>query len=166
MKRIPRFAQTSLDGLRRRIGAAFRRHVANRFFRAKRVRVVTMNGRLYKRVTLPAASVAAQIERNLETFRHAGVFPALVATVDNELLLEFVEGQPLGERFDASQIDGLARFFASLYSVDRRRVPTADTPLCDELRRDLAFLRDVGVLDELAHRDLAAAVDGLAPAEV
>ena len=69
-----------------------------------------MNGRRYKRVTLPDASVAAQVERNLATFRHAGIFPALVATVDNEILLEFVSGASPGERFDASRIDGLAGF--------------------------------------------------------
>jgi len=166
MRAIPRFAQESLDGFGRRISALYRRRVQNRFVRAKRVRLVTLNGRRYKRVTLPDASLAAEVARNLATFRHAGIFPGLVASVDRELLLEFAPGRPQDGRFDDEGIDRLARFFATLYGVDRRRVPTADTPYRDDLRRDLAFLRDVGVLTEPAHRDLVAAADGLAPDEV
>lgn len=166
MTRIPRFSQHSLHSLGRRIGAAFRRTVQNRFVRDKRVQWIDMNGRRYKRLTLPGASLAEEITANLATFRHARVFPALVATVDAELVLEFVDGRSPEGPFDATLADRLAEFFATLYGVDAFRVRTADTAFPDDLQRDLAFLRDVGVLDSAAHRDLAAAADTLAPAEV
>jgi hypothetical protein len=163
MTRIPRFSQRSLHGLGRRIGAAFRRTVQHRFVRDKRVQLIEMNGRRYKRLTLPGASLAEEITANLATFRHSGIFPALVATIDAELVLEFVDGRPFERRLDATLADRLAGFFATLYAMDARRVRTADTAFPDNLQRDLAFLRDVAVLDAAAHRDLAAAADAIAP---
>lgn len=166
MTRIRRFSQRSLQTAARRLGVALRRRLLNRFVRAKRVRVVRLGGRRYKRLSLPDASVAAAVAQHLQTFRHAHVFPALEAVLDREVLLEFVPGRPLAGPLEAHRIEPLARFFATLYAVDRCRVRTADTACTDDLQRDLAFLRDVGVLETAAHRDLAAAAHAITPPEV
>ena len=61
MLRIPRFAQRSLHSLSRRAGVAWRRHGLNRFVRNKTVRLIDLNGRRYKRVTLPDSFVASSV---------------------------------------------------------------------------------------------------------
>lgn len=163
MRRIPRFRQRSLHGLLRRAGALWRRQVGRRFVSSTRVCRITLNGRDYKRLTLLDSAAAQRIARRLETFRHAGCFPELVATIDAELLLEFVPGRQLEAPFDPDAIERIGRFFGGLYSVDRRRIATVETAFPDELQRDLVFLRDVGVIDEAAQRDLAAAAQGFTP---
>lgn len=163
MKRIPRFPQRSLHGLPRRVGEFFRRFVGHRFIPEKRVRRITLNGRDYKRLTLPDTRAAARIAAHLETFHHVGCFPELVAAIDAELLLEFVSGRPLDEPFDDDSIDRIGCFYGALYAVDRRRVPVVETPFLEGLQRDLVFLRDVGVLDANAYRDLAAVAASCAP---
>jgi len=157
MNRISRFSQRSLHGLKRRLGAFWRRYVGNRFVPPTRVRRITLNGRDFKRVTFSDSAAARRVADRLERFRHAGCFPGLVAAMDAELLLEFVPGRPLETPFDAEAVDRIGRFYGALYSADPRRVVTVETPFPDELQRDLAFLRDVGVLDAEAQRDLSAA---------
>lgn len=166
MARIGRFNQRSLYSLGRRVGVALRRGWLNRFVRAKRVQLVELNGKPFKRITLADAWVAWRIARNLEVFRHFEIFPRLVAEVDNELLLEFVEGRALGSEADASLVERLARFFGTIYSVDRRRVKTEETDFSDEVQRDLAFLRDVAVLERDAWKDLSASASASVPPEV
>jgi hypothetical protein len=158
-----RFSQRSLHGPMRRIGEWWRRRIGKRFVPAKRVRRIRLNGRDFKRLTLPDTAVAQRIADRLEIFRAMRCFPELVAVMDAELLLEFVPGRSLAAPFDAEAIERLGRFFGALYSVDRRRVPTAETPFPMALQRDLAFLRDVGVFDAEVHRDLAAAAHACAP---
>jgi len=164
--RVRRFSQRSLQTPAWRLGATLRRRLLNRFVRAKRVRIVRLGGRRYKRLSLPDASLAAAVAQHLQTFHHARVFPALEAVLDHELLLEFVPGRPLADPLEARWLEPLARFFATLYAVERRRVRTADTACADELQRDLAFLRDVGVLETAVHRDLAATAHAITPPEL
>jgi hypothetical protein len=164
--RIPRFRQRSLLSAGRRAGAVLRRFALNRFVPAKRVGVVEMGGRRYKRLRLSDASLAREIAGRLELFRDSALFPGLVAAVDGELLLEWVEGRPLGEPVDDAGLEAIAEFFAALYSAGPRPVATADTAFPGELQRDIAFLRDVGVLTPAAHSDVAAAAHALAPPEV
>jgi hypothetical protein len=137
--------------------------VGHRFVPEKRVRRLTLNGRDYKRLTLPDTRAAARIAESLENFRHVGCFPELVAAIDAELLLEFVTGRPLAEPFDDDAIDRIGCFFGALYRVDRRRIPSVETPFLDDLQRDLVFLRDVGVLGADAYLDLATAARSCAP---
>jgi hypothetical protein len=166
VKRLPRFRHHSLHSPGRRLGNAWRRLVGKRFLSPKRVRRLTIDGRDFKRVTFADASVAAAVARNLGRFRHADVFPKLVAAQGRELLLEFVPGQTPEAPFDDACVDRLAEFFSVLYAVDRRRVPTPETHAVEDLQRDLAFLRDVAVLTPAAQRDLAVAAAGLAPEAV
>jgi hypothetical protein len=164
--RIPRFRQRSLLGVRRRAGALLRRWLHNRFVPAKRVRVVTLSGRRYKRLSLSDAARAREIAAHLAALRPTRCFPELVAAVDAELLLEYVEGRTLADPIEPARLDALAGFYARLYGAAPRRLATAASAFPAELARDLAFLRDVGVLDAAAHSDVSAAAHALQPAEV
>lgn len=167
MERIPRFSERSLYTLTRRAGVLLRRHVLNRFVREKNVRLITMNGRRFKRVTLPDSAVAARVARNFEPFRHLGIFPRIIAVDDRELLVEFVEGRSLPNAPpDASLIDAFVDFFTTLYGVGRRKVDLVESGFAHELRVDLDFLRDVGVLGASVRERLATTLDRVAPREV
>jgi hypothetical protein len=165
-RRIPRFRQTSLHSLGRRIGVRLRRHWLGRFVPEKQVRLIEIGGARFKRVTLPDAWTADQLARNLERFRPHRVFPAVVAQSANELLLEYVEGSGLPEPLDEQSCDRLAGFFAVLYAQGRHAVETRSSGFVEALQLDLAFLGQVGVLGAAALPELAAAAEALAPAEV
>jgi hypothetical protein len=166
VRRIPRFRQTSLHSLGRRLGVALRRRLLGRFLPAKRVRRLEIGGARFKRVTLPDAWSAAELARRLERFRSHAVFPAVIAQVGNELLLDFVEGRPIADPLDAAGCDQLAGFFAVLYAHDRHAVETRASGFADALERDLDFLARTGVLTGVAQRELARAAEALAPAQL
>jgi len=166
MRRIPRFRQTPLHSLGRRLGTALRRHLLGRFVPEKRVRLIQIGGARCKRLTLPDAWTATQMARSLERFRSHRVFPALIAQSANELLLEYVEGSPIGNPLDAAGCDQLAAFFAVLYAHDRHSVDTRSAGFAAALQRDLAFLGHVGVLAASALPELERAADALAPSQV
>jgi hypothetical protein len=166
MRRIPRFRQRSLHSFARRLGAALRRRWLGRFVPEKRVRLVEIQGVRFKRLTLPDAWSAEQIAACLDQFRAHRVFPSLVARSGRELLLEFVEGEPLPDPLDAAACDRLAAFFAVLYAHGRHAVETRESGHVEALLRCLAFLAHVGVLADAAHRDLARAAEAIAPPQV
>jgi len=62
---------------------------------AEDLRFVTINGHRFKRLILHDSYLAAGIERNLEAFGESAYFPRLVARHENEIWVEFVEGEPL-----------------------------------------------------------------------
>ncbi len=165
-RRIPRFRQSSLHSLGRRIGTRLRRHWLGRFVPEKRVRLIEIGSARFKRLTLPDAWTAAQLTRSLERFRSHQLFPAVIAQSGSELLLEYVEGSRLAEPLDEAGCDQLAGFFGTLYAQGRQRVETHATGLVHALRIDLAFLGQVGVLEGSALLELERAAEALAPAQV
>jgi hypothetical protein len=166
MERLPRFRQTSLHSLKRRVGSALRRRLLGRFVPEKRVRLIQIGAARYKRVTVADTWTATQMTRNLDRFRSHRMFPVLIAQSANELLLEYVEGSPLGNPLDAAGCDKLADFFAVLYAQDRHAVETRSAGFAEALLSDLAFLGQVGVLDAAALPDLVRAAEALTPAQV
>jgi hypothetical protein len=166
MQRIPRFSERSLYTLSRRADLLLRRFGLNRFVRGKRVRLIRLNGQRYKRLTLPDSYVAQAVAANLDRFREHRIFPRVITVMDQELVLEFVEGTPLPEPITPPIVDQLVRFFSILYDEDRRAVKLAETAFERELRDDLDFLANVSVLSHPARADLHASVDRIAPNEV
>ena len=166
MERLPRFRQSSLHSLRRRVGLALRRRLLGRFVPEKQVRLIQIGGARCKRVTVADAWTATQMARNLERFRSHRMFPVLIAQSANELLLEYVEGRPLADPLDAAGCDLLADFFSVLYAQDRHAVEIRNTGFAETLLRDLAFLGQVGVLESSALPDLIRAAEALKPAQV
>lgn len=163
MQRIPRFPERSLHSAYRRAGLLLRRFGLNRFLRDKRVRLIRLNGKRYKRLRLPDSYLATTIARNLERFQEHRIFPRVIAVLDRELLLEFVEGAAVPKQIDAPIVDQLARFFSIIYEADRREVKLAETAFARELREDLDFLTDVSVLEPELRVDLEAAIDRISP---
>jgi hypothetical protein len=166
VRRIPRFRQSSLHSIKRRLGVALRRHLLGRFLPEKRVRRIWIGGAACKRVTLPDVWSATELAHRLEHFRSHRVFPAVIAQMGNELLLEYVEGAALPDPLDAASCEQLAAFFAVLYAHERHAVESRRSGVLDGLQRDLAFLAQAGVLAAEAARELAEKAGGLAPAQL
>jgi hypothetical protein len=166
MARIPRFPQRSLYGLYRRAGVLLRRLALNRFVRHKTARRIELGGQHFKRLTLPDSFIASRIAANLERFRNFDVFPRLVAVQDRELLLEFVDGRSVEGPLTDAGIDRLARFFATVYGIDRERVKLTDSAFPAELSEDLDFLVQVGAIDSQLRRGLDTAIGRTSPTDV
>ncbi len=166
MRRIPRFHQSSLHSLGRRLGMTLRRSLLGRFVPEKRVRLIQIGGARCKRVTLPDTWTATQMARSLERFRSHRLFPSLIAQSANELLLEYVEGRAIANPLDEAGADQLAGFFAVLYAHDRHAVETRSAGFIAALQHDLAFLGSAGVIDASALPELTQAAEALAPTQI
>lgn len=156
------FRQRSLRPLSRRLRDALR---TGRPPRSQRVYVVTIRGRRYKRVVLPDAHHAAAIAARLREFGPEGVYPELILERERELWVEFIEGAPLRDP-TAEAVEGVARVLGALQRRGPRLLPLSETPFLHELRVDLRFLADVGVLASETARRLTARAEQWAPERV
>ena len=153
------FRQRPLHPLPRRARFRLLGWLSNRPPNSKRIYVVRIVGQRFKRVVFPDAHQAEIAAARLEAFGPSGIYPALVLQREGELLVEWIEGEPLRE-VDREVVARLAELFAVLYAREPRIAAIGDTPFAWGLHRDLRFLRDVGVLapgvhgvlDEIAHK--------------
>ena len=146
----------------RRAYFAMLRRVVGVFGKTQRVYFVDINGRRYKRVVFSDGFRAWQIQKGLETFSGLGHFPRLIAWHENELLLEFIEGEP----FDAKRpehLERLSEFFADLYHKDMREISFESSGLAQHLQTDLRFLSDSDVIDSDTEQRLLDLADSLQP---
>ena len=165
MRRISRFRQHSLHTLKRRLGARLRRGLLRHFVPTPVVNRIRFGDRFYKRISFIDAWRARSLAEVLEEYREERIFPQPIARFENELLVEYVEGE--SPAADAEEtIFGLARFFAVLYGRGVRRLPAAETPFVAALERDLSFLRDAGVLREPLQRELASKLPAITPSHL
>jgi hypothetical protein len=159
------FRQRPLHPLGRRLRFRLLGWLSNRPPNSKRIYVVTIAGRRYKRVVFSDSHQAEIAASRLETFGPTGIYPALVLQRERELWVEYVEGEPL-RHADRGVVEQLAGLFAVLYRRDPRRVPIEATPFAWALHRDLRFLREVGVVSHEVHRALDETAEKLTPKEV
>lgn len=165
MRRFPYLRQQSLHTIERRVGASFRRWILRSFVPTPAVNLVRVGGKSYKRITFIDAWRTHILSEVLEEYRDDGIFPAVVARFENELMVDYVEGEPQTV-LDESNLDALARFFGALYRRGARRVPTAETRFAAALERDLVFLREAGVLGDRMCDALLSKLPSLTPAVV
>ncbi len=119
----------------------------------------------YKRLILCDSFLANEIAGNLEHFRQAGFFPDLVAQYEQELWLEFVEGEKV-RSVNESLVQNIAEFYATVYGKNPIFLDTEDTQFVERLLRDLRFLHSIGVLTQDAFQDIQAVVPELTPTHV
>ena len=156
------FRQRSLHSLSRRLRDVFR---VGRLPRSQRVYAVNVEGHRYKRVVLPDAHHASAIAGRLRRFGPEGIYPALILERERELWVEFIDGTPL-DRPSPQAVEGVARVLGALQRRDPRLLPLEETSFLHDLRVDLQFLADVGVLDAAVARSLTACAEHLAPERV
>src|SRR5215470_13366354 len=139
--------------------------LSNRPPNTKRMYVVSIGERRYKRIVFPDSHQAEIAAARLEAFGPSGIYPALLLQRERELWVEWVEGEPLHEA-DREVVARLADLFAVLYVRDPRIAAIEDTPFAFALQRDLLFLRGVGVIAPAVHRVLDEIAHKLTPKQV
>ncbi len=136
--------------------------VGNRLQSSQRTMFTTRNGKRFKRLILRDTALAAEFERNLESFKGSPHFPAVAIRYEHELWLEYIEGSPIAT-VDVAIVEKVADFYAATYRLGAQAVNIAETAVLYRLRRDLSILNQVGVLSEAVYRNLTAAAEKLAP---
>jgi hypothetical protein len=159
------FRQTPLHPLPRRLRFRLLGWLSNRPPNSKRIYLVTIGDRRYKRVVFSDSHQAEIAAARLEAFGSTGIYPALVLQRERELWVEYVEGEPL-RRADDEVVRQLAELFAVLYRRAPRCQPLESTSFGWALHRDLRFLRDVAVISPATHRRLDEIARRLAPKQV
>lgn len=154
--------QTAGNSIKRRARYLWSRLFGTRLQKSQRIYFVTFDGQRFKRVILRDSWLAAEIERCHRTFGESDRFPELVARYENELWVEFLEGDPIAD-VDRAVAEGMADFYAEVHARRPREVKSGESPFPRDLERDLDFLRRVGVLAEPAHRDLRASLADRVP---
>jgi hypothetical protein len=162
---MPRFPQTSLHPLSQRIRSRFASWFGNRPPRNQRVYRVEINGHAVKRVCMSDSFEADRCAANLRVFGPDGIYPALILRKENELWVEYIEGEPLRE-VNRDGLEKLAILFAQLNSRDPVLVDTDQTDYLHALHVDLDFLQSVGVLDASRYRELDALADRITPSSL
>ncbi|MGB5055610.1 MAG: hypothetical protein WBO24_14565 [Nitrospirales bacterium] len=146
----------------KRLGYWMSRLGGTRLQKDKSLRFVTINGHQFKRLVFCDSYLAVEIERNLECFRSAGIFPNIVIRYEREIWVEFVEGQ-LIRGIDEPLVEQMANFYSRLYSESPRLVETNKTIFPHRLDRDLTFLNQVGILSDGLVGEIRKSVDALQP---
>lgn len=148
--------------LGKRVRALVSRLVGGHKHKSHALRLVEINGKKLKYVRMADSFRAADIEANLLAFGTSERLPTFVARKEDQLWVEFLEGRRPAQ-VDESFARKVAGFYAHVYTRGAHLEPTVETPFVAELERDLAFLRDVDVLDKQLADELAAAAKRLAP---
>jgi len=161
-RRPPRFEQRSLNPASRGLRQLAQRLFGKRFVHRHRVHRVRIGDATFKRIRFGDVARAEQAERALEHFEGSAALPRLYARFDDELLVEFVDGERLA-RIDGACADALARFHAAVHRGGHRLVPAAQSGVLERVERDLALLQRTGVIETGAAGALRAARDRLAP---
>ena len=157
-----RFPQKSLHPLTRRIRSRLLTLFGNQPPRNNAVYRVEIEGHRVKRACMADSFEAQSHAANRRTFGPDGLSPALILRKENELWVEYIEGERLRE-VDRDILDKLAALFAVLYRRDPVLVPIEETHYNHTLHVDLNFLHGVGVLSAARYRELAAMADRVTP---
>lgn len=140
------YRQRSLYGFGQRVRRRLVSVFSSRFLKNQQAYELILNGHRYKRLRVSDSYVATQLMRNLSVFQNTGIFPQLVRTEGNELLLEFVEGDAI-EQANQQVAESVSNVFATIYKTEPRWVRTVDIDTTRIIQTNLQFLNNVGVLD-------------------
>ena len=157
--------ETAVFRCARRLRYHLSRLFGNRLQNSQRLSFVTVNGQRFKRLIMHDASLAAELERNLEAFRSSPHFPLVAIRYERELWLEYVEGSGITQ-IDETVVEKIAEFYAAVYRQNPRPIQTSEAVCLYRLQRDLDVLLHVGVLTDAVHRDLQAAAERLTPEQI
>ena len=159
------FRQKSLHPATRRLRFRLLGLLSNRPRNSQRIYVVTINGQRYKHVVFPDSYQAAKVAIHLRSFAATGIYPDLILERENELWVEYIEGEQVVSA-DAAVVEKIADLFGVLYGRDPKLLATDQTAFAHELHSDLEFLNAVGVLGDGVHTLLQETAERETPKEV
>jgi len=160
---IARFSHRPAHGLGRRLLDAWRGRFVGGLGKSQRVYFVELNGQRYKRVVFGDSALAGTVVAAMRACAGRVELPQLVHHHENELWLEFISGARPDARADRA---ALAGFFASINQIEARQSRLAQTPWPAQLRTDLDFVRQAGVIDSRLHARLTDQAAAQQPEQV
>lgn len=142
------------------------RRLARRQPRKQQARLVTVNGRRFKRATFQDSAQAQRVAASLNRLGPTPHLPDLVMASGPELWVDYLDGHPFRPE-DGAALARIYDFYAFLYGQDATTtLPLEATALPRDLERDLWVLHEVGVLDAPARRVLLERAAARRPARV
>ncbi len=133
-----------------------RREVVKRTLRGIFHKVPTKRLRIYrvdygnvslKRIVFKEVRSAVETGRRLRTFRGERLFPEFVGQHGTDLWAEFIHGQTVSEATPTTLAE-LARIYGTLYARNPVCRPIDSDTWLQDVRYDLGFLHETGVLSE------------------
>jgi hypothetical protein len=140
-----RYRQHRLEGWGRRTLRLLRRTFTRSYVKRQSAYRVELGGASLKRLVVTDSRRAEVLAANLRSLAHSPVIPGLVASFENEVWVEFLEGRTL-EADDPRVPAALARMFATLCAEEPRHCDPREFGLDQEVRGDLRLLERAGVL--------------------
>lgn len=160
-----RFDQRSLHPPRVRLERRLKRLLTNYFVNSQKVYLVTLDGHKFKHLVLGDSYLAATIAGNLKAFWAEQIFPALIAVEENEIWLEFVDGDRI-DFINDDFVAQVARFYSLVYNKNPQRSATAVSRFNHEVHTNLRFLNKLGVLRDNVYRELDRVADAITPKNI
>lgn len=157
--------QRRLEPFRQRLRRAQAALFSSRYVKRQRVYLVTIGERRFKRTLFGDATKARRVAETLQAFSLPGIVPPYVSWYDDEVWVEFVEGD-LVTAAESGLADELAPVLGRLYAHEARKVPQEERAADVEILANLAFLRDVGVLNSKLHALTVDCARAATPKEV
>lgn len=162
---LPKVRQEAGYSLKRRTVTWFKRRFGTLLVKSQELHFVTINGHRFKRLTLRDSFLASEITRQLEAFGPSDLVPELVTSHENEVWVQFVEGDRPAA-IDELLLSKMAKLFATIYNREAKQVALADLPYMARISQDLRFLNQVGVLNDTTRAELQAFANRTAPEKV
>ncbi len=144
-KRTKNFKHYSLHSKKPNIKSTIRQFFTKEFPKIQDTYLVITNGQKFKRLVLGDFCMAARIASNLKTFSSFGHFPELVGVFDNEIWLEFVEGNTI-EKLDHDVINKMAHFYSVLFNEAPEKVSATEFGFVQKTQKNLKILNKLGFL--------------------
>ncbi len=160
-----RYRQHRLESPGRLLGRALQRLLRRGYVKTQRAYRVELGDASVKRLVLADSFLADRLSRNLRALAGSPVVPRLIASFENEVWVEFLEGSAV-DASDPRLPQALARLFAEICGRAPRRACPRELGLDRELQGDLGFLGQVGVLAPGVAEELAAWTERSTPESV
>lgn len=129
------------------------------------VRFASVGDARYKKVTYNTSARAEYVWTQLSKYGQSPHFPAAIDIRGCEIWLEFIEGTT-PSNFDATLIDKLSDFYASIYTRDSSCVPMAETQVWTGVVENLALLLEMKLVSHSVYKKLYKKAEALVPQEV
>ena len=147
--------------LLQRVAQAWRSWWLQRPHKSQLVSFPVIAGRQCKRIVFRDSFLAARVEATFEQFGPSDCLPRLLQRYENEIWVEFVDGEPVeGDPRTAAEVGD---FFRTVHSRNARLVPIAETVFLDRARSDALGLAYLGVIRASEADQLSALAQRLAP---
>jgi hypothetical protein len=127
--------------------------------------LVVANGHKFKLLILGDSYMTARIATNLKTFSSFGIFPDIVGVYDNEIWLEFIEGNII-DKLDHDVINKMAHFYSVLFNKAPEKVSATEFGFVQKTHKNLKILNKLDFFTDDIYTNLDRKLINITPEDV